>query len=77
MQDGPAAGQTVPHVHIHCLPRKPGDFKKNDDVYDALDDSAAHLPRLSQKLDLDQERVVRRPEQMAAEAQELRQLFKD
>ena len=36
-QDGPAAGQTVPHVHIHVLPRKPGDFEKNDEVYDELD----------------------------------------
>eukprot|EP00850_Spirogloea_muscicola_P021211 SM000240S08628 [mRNA] locus=s240:67188:68492:+ [translate_table: standard] len=33
-QDGPQAGQTVPHVHIHILPRRDGDFKKNDDVYD-------------------------------------------
>jgi bis(5'-adenosyl)-triphosphatase len=24
IQDGPAAGQTVPHVHIHILPRRPG-----------------------------------------------------
>jgi diadenosine tetraphosphate (Ap4A) HIT family hydrolase len=44
MQDGPAAGQTVPHVHIHVLPRKPGDFEKNDDVYDELDRAEAHLP---------------------------------
>ena len=36
-QDGPQAGQTVPHVHIHVLPRCPGDFKHNDEVYDALD----------------------------------------
>jgi bis(5'-adenosyl)-triphosphatase len=33
IQDGPAAGQTVAHVHIHILPRKAGDFFKNDDVY--------------------------------------------
>jgi bis(5'-adenosyl)-triphosphatase len=32
IQDGPYAGQTVPHVHIHVLPRKPGDFEKNDEV---------------------------------------------
>ena len=37
-QDGETAGQSVPHVHIHCLPRKQGDFKRMDDVYDALDD---------------------------------------
>ena len=29
------AGQTVPHVHIHLLPRKQGDFGgHNDAVYD-------------------------------------------
>ncbi|KAG8177323.1 hypothetical protein JTE90_018349 [Oedothorax gibbosus] len=33
IQDGPEAGQTVAHVHVHILPRKPGDFEKNDDVY--------------------------------------------
>lgn len=35
-QDGPQAGQTVPHVHIHVLPRKGGDFEKNDEIYDAV-----------------------------------------
>ena len=40
LQDGPAAGQTVPHVHIHVLPRKLGDFEPNDKIYDALDDSS-------------------------------------
>ena len=33
------AGQTVPHVHIHILPRKTGDFEKNDEVYDAIDEA--------------------------------------
>lgn len=36
IQDGPQAGQTVPHVHIHVLPRKAGDFEKNDEIYDAV-----------------------------------------
>lgn len=27
LNDGPAAGQTVPHVHIHLIPRYPGDAK--------------------------------------------------
>ena len=36
VQDGPDAGQTVAHVHVHILPRKPGDFANNDDIYDEL-----------------------------------------
>uniref|UniRef100_A0ABI7YAI3 Bis(5'-adenosyl)-triphosphatase n=1 Tax=Felis catus TaxID=9685 RepID=A0ABI7YAI3_FELCA len=34
IQDGPEAGQTVKHVHVHVLPRKAGDFHRNDSVYD-------------------------------------------
>ncbi len=37
MQDGTAAGQTVPHVHVHVLPRREGDFERNDDVYVMLE----------------------------------------
>lgn len=35
-QDGPQAGQTVSHVHIHVLPRRSGDFTKNDEIYDEV-----------------------------------------
>ncbi|XP_019392263.1 PREDICTED: bis(5'-adenosyl)-triphosphatase isoform X2 [Crocodylus porosus] len=34
IQDGPEAGQTVKHVHVHVLPRRAGDFSRNDSVYD-------------------------------------------
>jgi hypothetical protein len=30
-------------VHVHCLPRRPGDLARNDDVYDLIDESAKHL----------------------------------
>ena len=33
IQNGPEAGQSVPHVHVHVMPRQAGDFEVNDDVY--------------------------------------------
>jgi diadenosine tetraphosphate (Ap4A) HIT family hydrolase len=76
VQDGQAAGQSVPHVHVHILPRRNGDFERNDDVYDALETWAPRpRPRcdddkLSNKLQVleDEDRVDRTPEQMAQEA---------
>ncbi|XP_050017058.1 bis(5'-adenosyl)-triphosphatase isoform X1 [Alexandromys fortis] len=67
MQDGPEAGQTVKHVHVHILPRKAGDFSRNDSVYDEL-----------QKHDKEQEdspAFWRSEEEMAAEAEVLRVYF--
>ena len=36
LQDGKDAGQSVEHVHVHILPRKPGDFTNNDDIYEKV-----------------------------------------
>ncbi|KAM3216873.1 bifunctional bis(5'-adenosyl)-triphosphatase/adenylylsulfatase FHIT [Capsicum annuum] len=72
IQDGPQAGQTVPHVHIHVIPRKSGDFEKKDEIYDALD---LKEKEMKQSLDLDKERKDRRIEEMAEEAAEYRKLF--
>ncbi|KAM4624856.1 bis(5'-adenosyl)-triphosphatase [Polymixia lowei] len=64
IQDGPEAGQTVKHVHVHVLPRKAGDFERNDSIYDEL-----------QRHDREDEDVPSRwrtEEEMAAEAADLR-----
>jgi len=72
VQDGPAAGQSVPHVHVHVLPRREGDFERNDDVYDELE---AWAPRENSackqgRLDVpeDDERRDRTMEEMNAES---------
>jgi len=36
VQDGPDAGQSIKHVHVHILPRRQGDFVENDQVYREL-----------------------------------------
>lgn len=73
LQDGPAAGQTVAHVHLHVLPRREGDFVPNDKVYAALD-AANMAPGADPD---DPPRRKRSPEEMAEEARVLRPLVAD
>jgi bis(5'-adenosyl)-triphosphatase len=54
------------------LPRKGGDFEKNDEIYDAIDEKEKEL---KEKLDLDIERVDRSVDEMAKEASQYRSLF--
>lgn len=44
VQDGAQAGQTVPHVHFHVMPRRNGDFGHNDQIYVKLEDRAENMP---------------------------------
>lgn len=46
IQDGVAAGQSVPHVHVHVIPRQKGDMDKRggkDAIYDELEGEAGDV----------------------------------
>ncbi|KAJ1174133.1 hypothetical protein NDU88_005956 [Pleurodeles waltl] len=66
VQDGPEAGQTVPHVHVHVLPRRTGDFARNDLIYEELQNHKGEGASCNK---------WRSEEEMAIEAAELRNYF--
>ncbi|KAL3898263.1 MAG: hypothetical protein SGARI_006721 [Bacillariaceae sp.] len=81
VQDGRAAGQSVPHVHVHILPRKGGDFARNDDIYEALEEWAPRSDMAKERTDMDvpddEDRVDRTPQMMADEAATYRRLLEE
>jgi bis(5'-adenosyl)-triphosphatase len=80
-QDGPAAGQTVDHVHIHILPRKAKDFPENDQIYAEIEKSekkGLNRPEVDDGqvgMDAKEERPPRTPAEMEVEAKLLRPFF--
>ncbi|KAJ3035710.1 hypothetical protein HDV00_003471 [Rhizophlyctis rosea] len=81
IQDGPASGQTVPHVHVHVIPRKGGDWADNDDIYPEIDQKEKELAKELQSqheahkgVD-NEERKPRTQDDMAAESAKLREHF--
>lgn len=66
MQDGPDAGQSVPHLHVHVIPRKRGDFPRNDEIYDRINEW---------RIDAEEDRKPRSLDEMAKEALMLREQF--
>eukprot|EP00924_Labyrinthula_sp_SR-Ha-C_P001610 maker-scaffold_18-snap-gene-3.4-mRNA-1 protein AED:0.05 eAED:0.05 QI:0/0/0/1/1/1/2/0/269 len=74
VQDGVNSGQSVPHVHVHILPRRKGDFERSDDVHEELD--SFQYKDDYRKVELDN-RVERTEEVMKKEAELISQKLND
>ena len=75
VQDGAASGQSVPHVHVHILPRSQGDYQTNDHVHNELQEwaprkemTASQAGKATLDVPEDGDRNDRTPHQMAEEA---------
>jgi hypothetical protein len=54
------AGQTVPHVHVHIIPRKKGDWANNDDIYPEIEIAEKKLGAEVQSLGQEQATVTKK-----------------
>jgi len=89
VQDGKSANQSVPHVHVHIIPRNPTDtYAGSDDFYNRLEENEYGLagvladavqPRIGPMPTLrvphDDDRKLRTDEEMAREARWLASFF--
>jgi bis(5'-adenosyl)-triphosphatase len=82
VQDGVAAGQSVPHVHVHIIPRTKGDAGGDDKVHEWLEGEEGNVGghqkeaqegRKAAEWAKDEERKPRGKEEMEAEARWLRE----
>lgn len=81
VQDGVAAGQSVPHVHCHVIPRTTGDPAGEDRIHEWLEGEEGNVGRHQKEFEgrktedwaKDEDRKPRTMQEMEKEAQMLRE----
>lgn len=73
IQDGIYAGQTIDHVHIHIIPRKSGDYERNNDIYVDLEKDGKYVQPI--KTIEDDQRSAQTFQEMTDEAVAYRSVF--
>jgi bis(5'-adenosyl)-triphosphatase len=58
IQDGWAAGQTVPHLHLHLIPRKTGDLPYPGDWFPELEKTNPGIIDSDQRFKLTDEEII-------------------
>lgn len=65
------------HVHVHLIPRRKGDWPRNDDIYNDIHDGERESKQDSEMHVDNEDRKPRSIEEMEQEARELALLFTD
>ncbi len=71
IQDGASAGQTIPHLHLHIIPRKANDLPSDADWYTKIPGSEIQMldSRLRERLNKTEYQAI--TERLAQEAEKL------
>ena len=68
IQDGVSAGQTVPHLHLHIIPRKRYDLPEGDEWYGKILQNEAHMIESNQRERLNDKEYMAITEKLAKAA---------
>ena len=49
IQDGVSAGQTIPHLHLHIIPRKPHDLPESNNWYSKISENEIQMLESQQR----------------------------